>query len=415
MSENTPRKTVLVAGSLDTKGREFEFVARLLEQYGLEVLLVDFGVMGAPALKACVSNREVAAAGGADLDRLRAAKDKAEAMRVMQSGLVRTVHRLFSSGRVHGILGMGGSGGTAIAAEAMRQLPLGLPKVLVSTVGSGDTSAYVGSRDIVIIPSVVDVAGINRISRLVFTNAAAALAGMVLAPDAPPAEDRPLVCASMFGNTTACVDRARVALESHGYEVLVFHATGSGGRTMQSLIADGHIAGVLDITTTELADEVCGGVFSAGTDRVRIGASGQVPFVLAPGCVDMCNFGVRDSVPQQYQHRLLYEWNPNVTLMRTNVEENSRIGAMLAETANLCAGPVAVLFPIKGVSMLDSRGNPFWNPEADAACLEALRQALRPDIPLSELDWNINDAEFADRAAQALLSMLNQEAQRAES
>jgi uncharacterized protein (UPF0261 family) len=408
MSEKA-RKTVVVAGSLDTKGREFEFVARLLEERGLEVVVVDFGVIGDPAFAPAISSREVAAAGSGDLERLRATGDKAEAMRVMQCGLARTVKRLFAEGRLDGILGMGGTGGTAIASAAMRQLPVGLPKVLVSTVGSGDMSPYVGSRDIVTIPSVVDVAGINRISRLVYANASAALAGMVLAPKAVSSQDRPLLCASMFGNTTACIDRARAAFESEGYEVLVFHATGSGGRTMQSLIADGLIRGVFDVTTTELADEVCGGIFSAGAERVRLAASRKVPVVLAPGCVDMCNFGARGTVPEKYRNRLLYEWNPNVTLLRTNVEENRRIGAMLAETANLCAGPAAVLVPGGGLSMLDSPGNPFWDPEADRACVEALKHALRPGIPVIEVEGNINDPQFADRSVRELLAMLHTE------
>ncbi len=400
------KKTVVVAGSLDTKGREFEFVTRLLEQRGLEVLVVDFGVMGEPGFAPSISARDVAAAGDGDLPRLRATRDKAEAMRVMRRGLARVVNRLFAEGRLDGILGMGGTGGTAIASAAMRELPMGLPKVLVSTVGSGDVSAYVGSRDIVVIPSVVDVAGINRISRLVYANAAAALAGMVLAPAPATAEDRPLLAASMFGNTTACIDRARAAFETAGYEVLVFHATGSGGRTMQSLIADGLIGGVFDVTTTELADEVCGGVFSAGAERVRMGASRKVPLVLAPGCVDMCNFGARGTVPEKYRNRLLYEWNPNVTLLRTNVEENRRIGALLAETANLCAGPAAVLVPLGGVSMLDSPGNVFWDPEADRACLEAMKEALRPGIPVIEVEANINQPPFAGRAVRELLAML---------
>lgn len=407
------RPAVVVAGSLDTKGREFEFVVRLLERWGVEVILIDFGVLDDPSLRPRISSREVAEAGQGDLDRLRADKDKTEAMRVMQRGLARVVERLAAEGRVDGMLGMGGTGGTAIVSAAMRRLPLGLPKVLVSTLGGGDISEYAGGRDIVVIPSVVDVAGINRISRLVYTNAASALAGMVLAPEPATDEDRPLVCASMFGNTTGCVDRARAMLENQAYEVLVFHATGNGGRTMQSLVADGHIAGVLDVTTTELADEVCGGVFSAGPDRVRIGASARIPFVLAPGCVDMCNFGPRDTVPEKFRGRLLYEWNPNVTLLRTNAEENRRIGAMLAETANLCAGPVTVLVPMKGVSMLGGPGNPFWDPEADGACLEALRGHLRRGIPLIEVEANINEPEFAECAARHLLSML--EIQRRES
>lgn len=399
------RKTVAVAGSLDTKGRDFEFVTELLEKSGLDVVVIDFGVLGEASFQPHISSRQVAEAAGSDLELLRSNRDKTEAMRVMQAGLARTVGRLYDEGRIAGILSMGGSGGTAIASAAMRQLPVGVPKVLVSTVGSGDISPYVGARDILVIPSVVDVAGINRISRVVYSNAAAALAGMVLAGQPVSADDRSLVCASMFGNTTGCVDRARMNLEKQGYEVLVFHATGSGGRTMQSLISDGHIAAVLDVTTTELADEVCGGVFSAGAERVRMASDSNVPVLLAPGCVDMCNFWARKTVPEKYLHRLLYEWNPNVTLLRTSVEENRRIGEMLAETANLCSGPVSVLLPLRGVSMLDSPGNAFWDPEADRACFDALKNGLRTGIPVIELDCNINDPEFADTAAKTLVSM----------
>lgn len=407
MSEREHRKTAVVTGSLDTKWQEFEFVTGLLKKSGLEVVLIDFGVLGDPPCTPHISSHEVAEAGGSSLGRLRSKRDKAEAMRAMQVGLSRIVQNLFADGRMDGILGMGGSGGTAIVSAAMRQLPVGMPKVLVSTVGSGDVSPYVGARDIVIIPSVVDVSGINRISRKVYANAAAALTGMVIAPRPTGTEDRPLISASMFGNTTACVDRARRQLEARGYEVLVFHATGGGGRTMVDLITDGHISGVFDITTTELADEVCGGVFSAGAERIRLGAVARVPVVLAPGCVDMCNFHAREHVPEKYRQRLLYEWNTNVTLMRTNAEENERIGRMLAETANLCAGPVTVLLPLKGVSMLDSPGNAFWDPEANRACFDALKSALRPGIPVTELDCNINDQEFADRAARTLLWMLD--------
>jgi uncharacterized protein (UPF0261 family) len=406
MSERTIPKTVVVVGSLDTKGREFAFVRHLLEQRGLQVLVIDFGVLGEPPFQPDVTSREVAAAGNGDFDRLRASRNKAESMRVMTAGLVAIVRTLFLQDRFHGILSMGGTGGTALATAAMRELPVGVPKVMVSTVGSGDVSAYVGARDIVIIPSVVDVAGINRISRMIYSNAAAALAGMVLAEQAQSAEDRPLIAASMFGNTTPCVDRARAALEERGNEVLVFHATGAGGKTMKALVEDGLIKAVLDVTTTELADEVCGGVFSAGVDRVRLGAATSIPVVLAPGCVDMCNFSAPATVPDRYRSRNLYEWNPNVTLMRTTVEENVRIGEMLAETANLCKGPVAVLVPLKGVSMLDSAGGPFWDAEADRACFETIRKALKPGIPFIEVDANVNDPVFADRAVEELLSRL---------
>jgi uncharacterized protein (UPF0261 family) len=399
-------RTVVIAGALDTKGTEFAFVKELIAARGLTPLLVDFGVLGDPAIRADISNAEVARAGGGDIQQLRASRDKAEAMKVMTAGLAVIVRGLHAIGQLQGMLGMGGTGGTAIATAAMRILPVGIPKVMVSTVGGGDTSAYVGCRDIIIIPSVVDVAGINRISRTIYANAANAIAGMVMSD--PPAlkTDRPLIAASMFGNTTQCVDRSRAELEKHGFEVLVFHATGAGGRTMKSLVEDGVINGIFDVTTTELADEVCGGVFSAGPDRVSIASSHKVPAVLAPGCVDMCNFWGRATVPPQYQSRNLYEWNPNVTLMRTNIEENIKIGEMLSTTANMAKGPVAVLVPLQGVSMLDSPGGPFWDPEADRSCFEAIKRNLRGDIPFVEVNANINDPQFADRATEFLLGMI---------
>jgi uncharacterized protein (UPF0261 family) len=404
-------KTVVIVGALDTKGEEFAFVKELMAASGLTPLLVDFGVLGDPDLEPDIGNAEVAEAGGGDLQLLRACRDKAEAMKVMTAGLAAIVSGLHAKGQLQGIFGMGGTGGTAIATAAMRGLPVGIPKVMVSTVGGGDTSAYVGSRDIMIMPSVVDVAGINRISRAIYANAAAAITGMVMSEAASIQQDRPLIAASMFGNTTNCVDRSRAALEKEGFEVLVFHATGAGGRTMKSLIDDGLISGILDVTTTELADEVCGGVFSAGLDRIRMASAQSVPMVIAPGCVDMCNFSARPTVPLEYQDRNLYEWNNNVTLMRTNVEENIRIGEMLAITANLAKGPVAVLVPLQGVSMLDSPGGPFWSPQADHSCFEAIKRNLRLGIHYEEVDANINDPQFADRATEILLGMTKNSSQ----
>lgn len=400
-------KTVVIVGALDTKGLEFAFVKQLIEDHGLSTCVVDFGVLGDPPFKPDIHNSDIARAGGGDLSLLRDLKDKAESMKVMSAGLTAIVMDLHAKGRLQGILGMGGTGGTAVATAAMRVLPVGVPKVMVSTVGGGNVSAYVGSRDITMIPSVVDVAGINRISRLIYANAAGAISGMVKTEVASPDREPSLVAASMFGNTTQCVDRCRGLLEQHGFEVLVFHATGSGGTTMKSLVEDGLVNAILDLTTTELADEVCGGVFSAGADRVQIGRSRNVPMVLAPGCVDMCNFWARATVPLEYQGRNFYEWNPNVTLMRTNVRENMLIGEMLATTANNAAGPVTVLIPLKGVSMLDSPGGAFWDPEADSSCFSAIKKNLRQDIQLIEIDANINDAEFADRAAEVLLRMMN--------
>jgi len=399
-------KTVVLVGALDTKGQEFAFVKRLIEGAGLKTIVVDFGVMGEPAFPPDVTREEVARAGGGDLATLRSGERKDEAMRIMAAGVAAVVRRLYDEGRLDGILGMGGSGGTSIATAGMRTLPVGVPKVMLSTVGGGDVSAYAGTRDITFIPSIVDVAGFNRISRAVYANAAGAVVGMVKMEIPAVDEERPLITASMFGNTTPCVDHARALLEKEGYEVLVFHATGSGGRTMESLIADGYIAASLDITTTELADEVCGGVFSAGPERMLAAARASIPTVLVPGCVDMCNFWGLDSVPERYRSRLLYQWNPNVTLLRTNAEENRVIGQMIANAANASRGPVAVLLPLRGVSMLDSPGNPFWDPAADGACFQAIKENLRPDIPLIEMEANINDPAFAERAAGVLLEML---------
>jgi uncharacterized protein (UPF0261 family) len=399
-------KTVVIIGALDTKGHEFAFIKDLVEKEGLKTLVVDFGVMGEPALKPDVSRAEVAAAGGGKLDQLRGGDRKDEAMKVMSTGLAVVVRKLFDGGKLHGIIGMGGTGGTSVATSAMRTLPVGVPKVMVSTVGGGDVSAYAGTKDITFVPSIVDVAGFNRISRTIYANAAGAIAGMTKV-DVPPAkEEKPLVTASMFGNTTACVDKARSILESKGFEVLVFHATGTGGKTMESLIADGYIAASLDITTTELADEVCGGVFTAGPDRMLAAARAGIPTVLVPGCVDMCNFWALSAVPEKYRNRNLYQWNPNVTLMRTNVEENRMMGKMIAKAANESKGPVAILLPLKGVSMLDSPGNAYWDPEADRACYEAIKANVKPGIPVIELDNNINDPEFAAKAAETLLGML---------
>ena len=275
-----------------------------------------------------------------------------------------------------------------------------------SGVAGGDVAAYVGAKDITMMPSIVDVAGLNSISRQIYANAAGAIAGMVEQEYEAPAEEKPLITASMFGNTTPCVNHARELLEARGYEVLVFHATGTGGRTMETILADGYAAANLDLTTTELADEVCGGFLSAGPERMLAAARRGVPTVLAPGCVDMANFWGPDTVPAGMRDRLLYEWNPNVTLMRTNVAENQRIGAMIARAANESTGPVAILLPLRGVSQLDSPGGAFWDPAADGACYAAIKENLKPGIPVIELDCNINDPLFAETAVTLLLQLL---------
>lgn len=401
------KSTVVLVGTLDTKGGEFAFVRDAIRRAGHDVICVDFGVLGEPAFTPDIERAEVARAGGGDIARMRAEQRKDVAMSIMARGLTAVVRDLHAAGRLDGILGMGGSGGTSIATAAMRALPVGVPKLMVSTVGGGDVAPYAGTRDITFMPSVVDVAGFNRISRRIYANAAGAISGMVAVPKLQEAAGTRLVAVTMFGNTTPAVDRARAGLESAGIEVLVFHATGAGGRTMEDMVLDGAFEGLLDLTTTELADEVCGGVMSAGPDRCLAAPRMGTPVVLVPGCVDMANFAARETVPTRFSGRLLYEWNPNVTLLRTDVAENRVIGEMLARAANAATGPVTVLLPLRGVSMLDSPGGAFWDPDADTACCDAIRQNVDLHVTVVEIDCNINDAEFADRAAGALVDLMS--------
>lgn len=398
-------KKVAIVAALDTKGEEARLIRDYIVGRGHTAVMVDVGVLGEPKISPDVSADDIATAGGASIADLRSSQEKARAMEVMTAGAAVVAARLHAEGRLDGVISLGGSAGTAIGTSAMRALPIGVPKVMVSTVASGDTRAYVGTKDIAMIYSVVDVAGINSISAAILTNAAGAIVGMVEA-EPPRIERRPLIAASMFGNTTACVDRAREALEAAGYEVLVFHATGSGGQTMESLIADGFVDGVFDVTTTEWADEIAGGVFSAGPTRLEAAAKRGVPAVVAPGCLDMVNFWAPDTVPEKYRERNLYKWNPNVTLMRTTPEENAQLGRIIAEKLNASTGPVAVLLPLRGVSQLDSEGNPYWWPEADQALYDAIRGNLRSDIEVVEIDANVNDPVFADRAKDKLLELM---------
>lgn len=401
--------TIMMIGTFDTKGVEYAFLREQILARGHEVLAVNTGVLGeCEAFAVAVDASEVAAAGGASLDALCATGDRGAAMKAMGAGAAKVAAQMYAEGRFDGIVGMGGSGGSSVVTAAMRALPVGVPKVCVSTVAAGDTAAYVGSKDVVLIPSIVDVAGVNRISRVIFTRAAGAICGMVEAEPAQADDDKPIVAASMFGNTTECVNACREILSASGYEVLVFHATGTGGRTMEALIDEGLVDAVLDITTTEWADEVCGGVFSAGPDRLSAAGRAGLPQLVVPGCVDMANFGGMDTVPQKYKDgsRLFYEWNPQVTLMRTNAEENAQMGRIFAAKLNAAQGPVAVLIPLRGVSILDGDGELFCDRAADRAFGEALKAHLDAGILVREVDYNINDPAFAAAAAALLLELI---------
>jgi len=411
---------IILVGTLDTKGIEFQFVRDLLIAQGLDTLVIDAGVMGPPHFTPDLPRGSVFAAAGTTLDAVVRANDRGKAVELAATGAAKLVVALHQQGKVTGILGLGGSAGTTIATAAMRALPFGIPKIMVSTLASGQVKSFVGVRDIMMMHSVVDISGINRISRTVLSNAAHAMAGMVRGLPSPlrgrgvggergeRSSDKPLVSATMFGVTTPCVEAARKQIETAGYEVLVFHATGTGGMTMESFIADGLITGVLDITTTELADELVGGILSAGRDRLTAAAVRGIPQVISVGALDMVNFGPRDTVPEKFKDRRFYQHNSNVTLMRTTPEENDKLGKEIAEKASAARGPTAILLPLRGVSAIDREGQPFWWPEADRALFQSIRNWISPDVKVIELDLHINHPEFARTAAETVLQMMKQ-------
>jgi uncharacterized protein (UPF0261 family) len=397
--------TIAILGTMDTKGDEHGFVAALIRARGHQTLIIDVGTADPPKLQPDVTREEVVRMAGADLEEIMARNDRGVAVAAMTRAAPVALEKLHEAGRIDGVISLGGGGGTAIGTAAMRALPLGFPKLMVSTLASGNTAQYVGVKDITMMPSVVDVSGLNRVSRLILTRAAGAICGMVeMTP--PPAQDKPIVVASMFGNTTKCVEHARGILEGAGYEVLVFHATGTGGRSMEALIASGLVAGVLDLTTTEWADELVGGFLSAGPTRLEAAARAGIPAVVAPGCLDMVNFFGPDTVPAKFAGRILYQHNPQVTLMRTNAEECAQLGRILGVKLNISTGPVAVLIPKKAISIISAAGQPFHDPSADQALFDEIRANLRKDIEVQELDCEINDPAFAEAAAHALLRMM---------
>lgn len=395
-------KTIAVLGTLDTKGEEHAYVAELIRARGHRVLLMDVGCLEAPVVTPDITREEIAAAGGIDLPSLVARKDRGASVTAMAKASAAMLSQLVEAGKIHGVISLGGGGGTAIGTAAMRALPIGFPKVMVSTLAAGNVAPYLGTKDIVMFPSIVDVSGLNRLSRVLLARAAGAIAGMVEI-EPPQVEEKPLVVASMFGNTTQCVNSAKATLEAAGYEVLVFHSTGMGGRIMESLIESGLVNGVLDITTTEWADELVGGILGAGPHRLEAAGKMGVPSIVVPGCLDMVNFGERATVPEKFAHRLFYQHNPQVTLMRTTPEECAELGRILAEKVNAYTAPVTVLLPMKGVSVISAEGGVFHDEAADAALFESLKKNLRSDIPVQEFDTTVNDDVFAQACAKALL------------
>jgi len=394
--------TILLIGTLDTKGLEYSYLRDRLLGDDVQVLVVDVGVNEPSGITPDITRHQVAAAIGADADALAAAGDRGQAVAAMTQAAAALVGRLYEEGRFDGVLAAGGSGGTAIATSAMQQLPVGVPKMMLSTMASGDTSRYVGATDITMMASVTDIAGVNSISARILANAAAGIAGMVKRSPVELHDPRPLVAATMFGVTTPAVTQARANLESRGYEVLVFHCTGTGGRAMENLIDAGFFDGVLDLTTTELCDELVGGVLTAGPDRLGAAARDGTPQVVSLGALDMVNFGARDTVPEKFEGRTMYQHNPAVTLMRTTPVEAAELGRQIAEKLSGASGPTALFIPLRGVSMIAVEGQPFYDPEADAALFEAIRENLSSSVELIEMDCDINDPAFATAMAEKL-------------
>jgi uncharacterized protein (UPF0261 family) len=405
-------RSVFLFATLDTKGLEADFVRRLLGSWNVPVTLVDVGALGSPAVPADIPRERIFELAGTSLEAVRRRADRGEAVTQAAAGAARLAREAHARGELGGALGLGGSAGTTIATAAMKTLPLGVPKVMVSTLASGTVRQFVGDKDIFMLNAVVDILGLNRVSRQVLSQAARAMAGLMTHP-APPSDpsDKPLVAATMFGVTTPCVERAREVLERAGCEVLVFHATGNGGQAMESLIRDGVIAGVLDATTTELADERAGGFLSAGPGRLTAAAEKGIPQVVSTGALDMVNFYAPESVPAKFKDRLFYRHNPNVTLMRTTADECAEIGKEMARKLAAARGPVAVLLPRRGVSAIDREGQPFDDPIARRALHEAIRDGL-PGADVVELDRHINDPEFAEALAGKLIELMGKARER---
>ncbi len=395
--------TIAVLGTLDSKGEEHAFVAGLIAARGHKPLLIDVGTGGPATVQPDITREQVAAAAGIDLPALLARKDRGECVVAMTKAAPALVAKLAAEGRIHGILSLGGGGGTAIGTATMRALPLGFPKLMVSTLAAGNVAPYLGTKDITMMPSIADVAGLNRLSRVIFTRAAGAICGMV---ESEPVIDsaRPLVVASMFGNTTACVTEAKKVLEAAGYEVLVFAATGAGGRIMESVIESGIVSGVLDLTTTEWADELVGGVLNAGPERMDAAVKANVPVVVGPGCLDMVNFGEQASIPAKFSGRNFYIHNPQVTLMRTTAAECAELGRIVAEKANAYTAGAVIMLPTKAISVISAEGKPFHDAAADQALFSALKQHAR--VPVREFAEEINSPAFAQACAQQLIALM---------
>lgn len=404
-------KTIAIIGTFDSKGIEYKFIKDKIEELGCSTFTIHTGTFK-PDFEPDVSNVEICKAVNEDIVEISEKKDRGLAVEILSRGLEIVLPKLYNQGKFDGVISLGGSGGTSMVAPAMRALTIGVPKIIVSTVASGNTEMYIGTSDIVMMPSIVDVAGLNRISKMIFTNAVLAIVGMVKLKDnlkVNEEKDKSLITASMFGVTTPCVNIAKDYLQSKGYEVLVFHCTGTGGKTMENLINAGLITGVLDITTTEWCDELVGGILAAGPKRCEAAAVNGIPTVMSVGATDMVNYGPYDTLPKKHAGRNFYKHNPTTTLMRTNVEECKLIGEKIAEKLNMSKSRATLFLPLKGVSMIDCEGQPFYGPKEDKMLFDTLRNNIKNEkVDIVEMDNIINDEDFAIACAKKLIELIEE-------
>jgi uncharacterized protein (UPF0261 family) len=399
-------KTVVLIGTLDTKGVEYEFARNRFQKAGLKTILINAGIIGQSPILSDVTNEEVALAGSSDLQTLKTKNDRGFAVSVMTKGVNQIVQDLYKKGELDAIFALGGSGGSTISSFAMRNLPIGVPKVLVSTLVSSNAASFVGESDMALFASVVDIAGVNSLSAKVIANAVDATIGMVSGEKVDIKNNKKLVAASMFGVTTQCVTDARKILEDNDLEVITFHMTGTGGKSMENLIRQGFINAVLDVTTTEICDEIVGGTLSAGPDRLTAAVDMKIPQVVSVGALDMVNFGSKNTVPEKFQNRNLYVHNENVTLMRTTPEECEKIALDIASKLNKATAPVTLFLPLKGVSAIAVEGAVFFDQEADDALFSTLRKNVGNNVELVELDCAINDNDFSTAIANKLIQLV---------
>jgi uncharacterized protein (UPF0261 family) len=392
---------VVVLVTLDTKGEEASFVADRIREGGARPWIIDLGIGGEPQAPGDTSYEQVAEAAGMTADELRRLP-KAEALDAAAGGAIVVVRRMIADGEVGAVLGLGGGSGTYLATFVMRALPRGLPKIMVSTIAAKSGPKFVGDSDIIMVPTITDVAGVNRILGPILANAASAAVGMAKATRWSPDVSRAAVAMSMFGVTTEGGDRVAALLSEAGFETIVFHSNGMGGRMMDKLIGEGVFDAVVEMSTSELIDELVGGTASAGPDRMSAAGRAGLPQIVVPGAIDVINFGARDTIRPEFEARVLHTHLPTATLMRTDVAESAEIGAVMARKLNAATGPVVVIIPRGGFSALDVIGGPFWDPEADAAFVDALRSGLRGEIEVRESPYNVNDDEFAHEVARAL-------------